>query len=107
MSHAAAEQSGMANGYWIITFRAVNDPAKLAAYVEIAAPVLAAAGAKFVVRGMPVRVYEAGVQERTVVIEFETVARAIEVYESAEYQRSVAALAGGVEREVRIVAGIE
>ncbi len=60
----------MTKGYWIITFRSVNDPTRLAAYVELAAPVLAAAGAKFIVRGMPVKVYEAGVQERTVAIEF-------------------------------------
>lgn len=96
----------MANGYWIITFRSVKDPAKLAAYIEIAAPVLAAAGAKFIVRGIPARVYEAGVQERTVVIEFESVEKAIEVYESAEYQRSVEALGDGAERDVRIVPGV-
>jgi uncharacterized protein (DUF1330 family) len=70
----------MTKGYWIITFRSVNDPTRLAAYVELAAPVLAAAGAKFIVRGMPVKVYEAGVQERTVAIEFETVAKAVGVY---------------------------
>lgn len=93
----------MTKGYWIITFRSVRDPAKLAAYVEIAGPVLDRAGAKFIVRGMPVKVYEAGVAERTVVIEFESVAKAIEVYESAEYQRSVEALADGAEREVRVV----
>ncbi len=97
----------MPKGYWIITFRAVTDPPKLAAYVEIAGPVLARAGVKFIVRGMPVKVYEAGVQERTVVIEFESVAQAIEVYESAEYQRSVEALGDGAEREVRIIAGFE
>ncbi len=97
----------MAKGYWIITFRAVNDPAKLNANVETAAPVLAAAGARFIVRGMPAKVYEAGVQERTVVIEFESVAKAIAVYESAEYQKSVVALAGGAERDVRVVAGFD
>ncbi len=97
----------MSKGYWIITFRSVRDAAKLAAYVEIAAPVLERAGAKFIVRGMPTKVYEAGAQERTVVIEFESVAKAISVYDSAEYQRSVAALADGAERDVRIVEGFE
>lgn len=97
----------MTKGYWIITFRSVNDPTRLAAYVELAAPVLAAAGAKFIVRGMPVKVYEAGVQERTVAIEFETVAKAVGVYESAEYQRAIEALGHGAERDVRILAGFE
>ena len=93
----------MAKGYWIITFRSVSDPAKLAAYVEAAGPVLSAAGVKFIVRGVPAQVYEAGIAERTVVIEFESVARAIEVYESAEYQRAVAALGDGAERDVRVL----
>ena len=90
-------------GYWIITFRSVRDPAKLAAYVEIAGPVLERAEASFIVRGIPTKVYEAGIQERTVVIEFESVAKAIEVYESAEYQRSIQVLGDGAERDVRIL----
>ena len=97
----------MSKGYWVITFRSVRDAAKLAAYIDIAAPVFERAGAKFIVRGMPVKVYEAGVQERTVVIEFESVAKAIEVYESSEYQRSVEALGDGAERDVRIMEGFE
>ena len=97
----------MKKGYWIITFRSVSDSAKLAAYIEIAGPVLAAGGARYVTRGIPAKVYEAGVQERTVVIEFESMAKAIAVYESAEYQRSLAALGGGAERDVRILEAFE
>ena len=97
----------MRKGYWIITFRSVNDATKLSRYVELAAPVLQAGGARFVVRGLPAKVYEAGVPERTVVIEFESVAKAIEVYESAAYQKSVQALAGGAERDVRVIEGFE
>lgn len=95
----------MAKGYWIITFRSVSDQAKLAAYIEAAAPVLTASAVRFVVRGTPEKVYEAGVPERTVVIEFESVARAIEVYESADYQKAIAAMGDGAERDVRIVEG--
>ena len=93
----------MRKGYWIIAFRSVSDTAKLARYVEVAGPVLAAAGVRFVVRGVPETVYEAGVKERTVVIEFESVAKAIEVYESAEYQKAMDALGDGAERDVRVV----
>ena len=97
----------MPKGYWIITFRSVTDSSKLDRYIEVAVPVLAAAEVKFIVRGVPVKVYEAGVAERTVVIEFESVAKAIEVYESADYQASVAALGDGAERDVRVLAGFE
>ena len=97
----------MPKGYWIITFRSVSDASRLDKYIELAAPVLGAAAVRFLVRGMPTKVYEAGVQERTVVIEFESVEKAIEVYESAEYQKSVEALSGGAVRDVRVVAGFE
>jgi uncharacterized protein (DUF1330 family) len=97
----------MPKGYWIITFRAVRDSSKLDRYIELAAPVLAAAGVRFVVRGMPARVYEAGLQERTVVIEFENLEKAIAVYESAQYQESVEALGDGAERDLRVIAGLE
>ena len=83
----------MPKGYWIITFRSVTDSAKLDKYIEFAAPVLAAAGVKFIVRGVPAKVYEAGVQERTVVIEFESVARAIVLRE-----RRVSGISGGAGR---------
>lgn len=45
--------------------------------------------------------------ERTVVIEFETVARAIEVYESEACQQAIAAMGESTERDVPIVAGLE
>ena len=97
----------MRKGYWLITFRSVTDTAKLDRYIELAGPVLAAANVRFVVRGIPAKVYEAGVPERTVVIEFESVAKAIQVYESAEYEQAVDALLGGAERDVRVVEGFE
>lgn len=97
----------MAKGYWVITFRAVKDQTKLDAYVAAAGPVLDGAGVRYVVRGMPERVYEAGLHERTVVIEFDSIAQAIAVYESAEYQKAVEALEDGAERDVRVLAGFE
>jgi uncharacterized protein (DUF1330 family) len=79
----------------------------LARYIELAAPVLERNGARFVVRGVPARVYEDGVAERTVVIEFESVAKAIEVYENGEYQEAVAALGDGAERDLRVLEAFE
>jgi uncharacterized protein (DUF1330 family) len=93
----------MRKGYWIVAYRSANDAEKLARYIELAAPVLEGNGARFVVRGLPVKVYEAGVAERTVVIEFASVAKAIEVYESAEYQKAVEALGDGAERDLRVL----
>jgi uncharacterized protein (DUF1330 family) len=96
----------MAKGYWINFFRKVNDPAKVDAYRKLAGPVMEKAGAKFLVRGEPTKVYEAGLKERCVVIEFESVQKAIETHDSPGYQAAVKALGDGAERDLRIVEGL-
>ncbi len=65
-----------------------------------------AAGAKFLVRGDPAKVYEAGIVGRVVVIEFESVAKAIATHDSPGYQAALKALGDGAERDLRIVEGL-
>jgi len=96
----------MAKAYWINCFRAVKDPAKVDAYRKLAGPVMEAAGAKFLVRGDPAKVYEAGLNMRTVVIEFPSVAAAIAAHDSPGYQAALKALGDGAERDLRIVEGL-
>ena len=67
----------MAKAYWISAYRSVRDPESLAAYARLAGPALQAAGGRFLARGVPARVYESGLEQRTVLIEFESVAQAI------------------------------
>ena len=57
-------------------------------------------------RGIPAQVYEAGLQQRTVLIEFDSVEAARAAHDSPAYQEALAALAGGVDREIRIVEGL-
>ena len=49
--------------------------------------------------------YEAGLQQRTVVIEFDSVEQARAAHDSPTYQEALAMLAGGAERDIRIVEG--
>jgi uncharacterized protein (DUF1330 family) len=63
------------------------------------------AGAKFLVRGDPAKVYEAGAMQRVVVIEFESVEKAIAVHDSPGYQAALKALGNGAVRDLRIVEG--
>ena len=93
----------MARAYWINTFRSVRDPEKLAAYVELAGPAMRDSGGRFLARGMPARVFESGVMERTIVIEFDSVEQAVAAYESPAYQDALDALDDGAERDLRIV----
>lgn len=91
--------------YWISTYVEVTDEAKLAAYAALAGPALSGGGGRFVARGLPEVVYEAGQRTRTVVIEFESVAQAEAAHDSAAYQEALAALDGGAVRDLRIVPG--
>jgi uncharacterized protein (DUF1330 family) len=93
----------MPRAFWINTFRSVSDPDRLAAYIELAGPAMREAGGRFLARGQPARVFESGVMERTVVIEFESVEHAVAAYESAAYQEALHALGEGAERDLRII----
>jgi uncharacterized protein (DUF1330 family) len=96
----------MAKAYFLSIYRQVKDPEKLAAYAKLAGPAFEAAGGRFLARGIATQVYEAGLKERTVIIEFESVAQAIAAYESAAYRRALEALGDGAVREIRIIPGI-
>ena len=96
----------MAKGYWITVYRTVKDPARLAEYSALAVPALEAAGGRILARGVAARTFEAPTSERTVIVEFESVARAIAAYESPRYQAAARLLAGAVDREVRILEGV-
>ncbi|HUN77271.1 MAG TPA: DUF1330 domain-containing protein [Steroidobacteraceae bacterium] len=97
----------MAKAYWISVYRAIHDDQALAAYAKLAGPALLAAGGRFLARGLPARFYESGVSQRTVLIEFDSVAKAIAAHDSPAYQEALRALGNGVERDMRIVEGIE
>jgi uncharacterized protein (DUF1330 family) len=96
----------MVKGYWINMFRSIDDPQKVDAYRKLAGPVMQAAGARFLVRGDPTKVYEAGAMQRVVVIEFDSVEQAIAVHDSPGYQAALQALGDGAVRDLRIVEGL-
>ncbi len=95
----------MAKAYWISCYRKITDPAKLAEYAKLAGPAIEAGGGRFLARATAVKAYEDGKTERTVLVEFDSVEQAVAVHESAAYQAALAALAGGVVRDLRIVPG--
>jgi uncharacterized protein (DUF1330 family) len=95
----------MNKGYWITLYRSISNPAALTAYGKAAGPVIAAGGGRFLVRGTPAKAYEAGLHERCVVIEFDSLEKAIATYESPEYQAAKKLLEGSVERDVRMAEG--
>lgn len=95
----------MAKAYWVVTYRAIKNPDKLAAYAKLAGPAIQSLGGKFVVRGMPAKTLEGGLNQRTVVSEWPSLQAAIAAYESPAYQEALRALGDGVERDIRICEG--
>jgi uncharacterized protein (DUF1330 family) len=96
----------VAKGYWIACYHKINDPSKLSAYAKLAGPAIAAAGGRFLARGTAERAFEAGLLERTVLIEFDSVQHAVAAHASPAYQAALAELADGAVRDLRIVCGV-
>ena len=96
----------MAKAYWISAYRKVIDENKMAAYAKLAGPALSSMGARFLARGLPSKVYELGLEQRTVLVEFDSVAQAIAAHDSPAYQEALRALGDGAEREIRIIEGL-
>ena len=97
----------MPKGYWVTIYRSISDPAKLAAYAELAPKATAPFGCKYLARGTAANAYEAGLKERIVISEFPSVEQANAAYNSPGYQEALKALGDGAVRDLRIVAGLD
>jgi|SRR3954468_18887823 uncharacterized protein (DUF1330 family) len=95
----------MSKGYWVVTYRKIKNPEALAEYAKLVAPAVQAAGGRYIVRAPAAKAYELGVAERTVVVEFESMAEASAAHDSASYQQALKVLGNAVERDFRIVEG--
>ena len=59
-------------------------------------------------RGTAAKAYENGVAQRTVLVEFPSVAAAVACHDGAAYQEALRALGeGSVERDLRVVEGVD
>ena len=97
----------MPKAYWTCFYRKITNPAAMAEYAKLAGPAISGAGGKFLARGGKVKAYEAGIAERTVIIEFPSFDQAIAAHDSAAYKAALAALGNAAERDLRIVEGAE
>ena len=96
----------MAKAYWICFYRSISNPDAVQAYAKLAGPAIQAGGGKFLARGGVAKTYEAGLNQRTVVIEFDSVEKALAAHDSPGYQEALRALNNGAERDMRIVEGV-
>lgn len=97
----------MPKAYWVTTYRSIKNPDGVAAYAKLAGPAIKEAGGRFLVRGMPVHTFEQGLKERTVVIEFDSLEKAMTAHETPAYREALKALGNACERDMRVVEGTE
>ncbi len=94
----------MPKAYWVATYRTISNPDAVAAYGKVAAPAIVAAGGRILARGMPATTLEAGLKQRTVLIEFDSLDAALAAYESPDYKAALKLLGtGAAERDIRII----
>ena len=96
----------MAKAYWIAMYRSISDGEALKRYAALAGPAIQQSGGRFLARGTAAAAYEAGVAQRTVLIEFDSVRQAMAAHDSTAYQEALKALGNGAERDLRIVEGL-
>jgi len=96
----------MAKGYWIATYFSVSNPDALAEYAKLAGPAITAAGGRFLARGTAAKAYEKGLKQRTVVVEFDSVEKAVAAHDSEGYQAALKKLGNGADRDLRIIEGL-
>ena len=63
----------MKKGYWVVAYRSISNESAVKAYGELAVPVVQAFGGRFLTMSASrVQVHEAGLQQRTVIVEFDS-----------------------------------
>lgn len=97
----------MAKGYWVSVYRKINKPDQVLEYSKQATAAIKEGGGRPLVRGVASLVQGDGFKERTVVIEFDSLAAATAAFNSKTYQEALVTLGDAVERDFRVVEGIE
>lgn len=92
-------------GYWVVSYKSVSNPAAIPEYMKLAGKALEALGGRVILGGKPAKIHEAGIDQTVVVVEFESLEKAIAAYESEQYKPALKALGDGAERDFRIGEG--
>jgi uncharacterized protein (DUF1330 family) len=101
-----AWETAMAKAYWVATYRSISDQDALAGYAKLAGPAIQAAGGRFLARSTAAKAYEAGVIQRVVIVELDSVDAATAAHDSPGYQEALKVLGKAADRDLRIVEGV-
>jgi uncharacterized protein (DUF1330 family) len=76
----------MPKAYWVVTYRSVKNSEAWKAYAKIAVPAIESAGGRFLARSNPTKTYEAGMNERVVLVEFPSLDQAVACHDTPAYK---------------------
>jgi uncharacterized protein (DUF1330 family) len=100
------KEKTMKKGYWVNVYRSILDESALKAYGALALPAVEAFGGRFLTKPTSqIEAHEAGLKQRTIIVEFDSYEKALAARHSEAYQKALQALGAGAERDVRIVEG--
>jgi uncharacterized protein (DUF1330 family) len=106
-SHKRRKEGTMKKGYWVVAYRSISDESAVKAYAGLAVPAVQSFGGRFLTGSTSqIQSHEAGLRQRTVVVEFDSYEVALAAHESEAYQKALQALGSGAERDYRIVEGV-
>ena len=92
-------------GYWVCIYETIDNPEKLKEYALKAKPAVEKFSGKFLVRGGKNRTNDGIDTPRIVIVEFPSYGKALECYDSKEYQEAHDILNGHVVRHHQTVEG--
>ncbi len=96
----------MKKGYWVNAYRSISDESAVKAYSALAIPAIEAFGGRVLTTSASrVEANEAGIKQRTILVEFDSYEIALAARESAGYQAALKVLGSAAERDSRIVEG--
>jgi uncharacterized protein (DUF1330 family) len=97
----------MKKGYWVVAYRSISDASAVKVYGALAVPAVQSFGGRFLTESTSqMQVHEAGLQQRTILVEFASYEIARSAHESEAYQKALQALGSGAQRDFRIVEGV-
>ena len=95
----------MKKGYWISLYFKIDNQENLKKYAETVTPIIKSFGGKPLVRGGKHETYDGDNFVRTVIWEFPSYQKALECYNSKEYQNGWSLAKDTTKRHMQIVEG--
>ena len=96
----------MKKGYWAVAYRSISDESALKAYGALARPAIESFKGRILTSSASqIQAHEAGLRQRTILVEFDSYEIALAAHESEAYRKALQALGSGAERDFRIVEG--